>query len=808
MLKIYFLTALRSLLRNKSYSVLNIMGLALGITCSILLFLVIKYELSYDAFHTKADRIYRLNVDSNYEDGVFKTTSIHFPAVGILRSNNPGFEKITQLYGEEGGQITVPGNGKVAPRFFREEAGVGFVEPEYMDLFDFDTGGQDIRPLLREPNTIILTQSKADLYFPGEEAVGKTVKFNNTLTLKVAAVIPDFPTNTDFPFAYLISYASLKNYSPYDLTSWNSLVSNHTAFALLPEHSDVKAMEKNINTTLRKHMPEKRKANEVITLQPLDDIHFNADYGTYSQRTISKEVIWSMALVGLFLVITACINFINLATAQAIKRAKEVGIRKVMGSNQWQLMLQFLGETFIITLMATLISVILTELALPYLNQLLELKITFGIWNNPALQLFLALQIILVTLFAGLYPAFVLSRFQPITALRSRISVQQVAGISLRRALVVVQFTICQVLIICTFIVNEQMLYFRNKDLGFNKDAVVTSFLPQGQAIKLKALRHELLSNPAVENVTFGIAPPAGNITSLTNFGFNNSREDLPFQANLKFVDENYLDVFGLKLIAGRKFKDSENADANDSTLRVLINETMRRKLQLKSPEDALGKSITLSGGRTKGIILGVVEDFHQASLHDPIDPIFLVAQPQSYLYMMAKINVRHNKEALKHLEQVWYKAYPDDVFNYEFLDESIARFYQDEQRQSTLFKVFSFIAIFIGCLGLYGLISFMAAQRTKEIGIRKVMGASILNITILFSKEFVKLVLIAFLVAAPIAYYLMQLWLQDFTYRISIGYWAFILAGIATLVIALVTISFQAIKAALRNPIYSLKTE
>ncbi len=806
MLKIYFLTALRSLLRNKSYSILNIAGLALGITCSILLFLVIKYELSFDTFHAKADRIYRINVDSNYGDGLFQSTSIHFPAVKVLRSNNPGFENITQVFGEEGGQITVPAKGNEAPKHYREEGAVAFAEPELFEIFSFDTGGKDLKPYLSEPNNIILTKSMAEKYFPAENAVGKVVKYNNRLTLKVAAVIPDLPVNTDFPFIFFISYSSLKGFVQYDLTKWNSLVSNHNGYVLLPPDADKNKIEADVNATLRKNMPDKRRKNEKFVFQPLDDIHFNAAYGNYAQRTISKEVVWSMALVGIFLVITACINFINLATAQAIKRAKEVGIRKVMGSNYWQLILQFLGETFLITLLATFISVILTELALPFLNQLLELEISFSVLEDPVLLLFLITEVLLVTLFAGLYPAFVLSSFQPIAALRSRLSVQKVAGLSLRRALVVVQFTICQVLIICTLVVNEQMDYFRTKDLGFDKEAVVTSLLPQGQAMKLKNLRQELLNNPAIEDITFGIAPPAGNITSLTNFGFNNSKEDMPFQANMKVIDENYLDVFNLKLVAGRKFKDNENT--NDSTHRLLINETMRRKLEIKTPEDALGKTITLGSGASKATIVGVVEDFHQASLHDPIDPILMVAQPDYYLYAMTKINMNQSKEALQHLEQVWYKAYPDDVFNYEFLDESIARFYQDEQRQSTLFKVFAIIAIFIGCLGLYGLISFMAVQRTKEVGIRKVMGASVLNITMLFSKEFVKLVLIAFVIAAPIAYYLMQKWLQDFTYRIDIGYWAFILAGIATMAIALITMSIQAIKAAIRNPVYSLKAE
>lgn len=807
MLKLYFLTALRSVLRSRGYSLLNVLGLALGITCSILLFLVIQYELSYDSFHRKGDRIYRLNIDAHYADGIFNTTSIHFPATNALRHNNPGFENITQMYSENDGQVTIPGSGDVPPRHFRNPGQLAFVEPEFFEIFDFDTGGQDLRPYMREPNNVVLTNSMAELFFPEEdEVIGKIISYNNKLTLKVVAVIPDFPVTTDFPFAMLTSYPTLQGFVPFDLNTWHALMSSHTAFAVLPEQADVNALEKQANSIVHRLMPDERTTNEKIKLQALHDIHFNPAYGNYSQRTISKEVIWAMALIGLLLVVTACINFINLATALAVRRAKEIGIRKVMGSNQLQLMLQFLGETLLITLIATLVSVILVELALPYLNQLLGLKIMFSFIENPQLLLFVALQVVLVTLFAGLYPAFLLARFQPIAALRSRMSVQEVGGLSLRRSLVVLQFTICQVLIICTLIVNEQMQYLRNKDLGFDKDAVVTVPLPRENSAKLEALRDEILRSPALNGVTFGSAPPSSEMTRLSSFRYGRAENVIPFQANMKSADEHYLELFNIKLIAGRMFRS--DTFAKDSILQVLINETMRRKLDIPQPEDAIGKSIFLNGGAQKATIVGVIEDFHQNSLRDPIDPAIFYTSGGDYFFMMAKVDMRQSEAALAHIEQVWQKAYPEAVFHYEFMDKALTRFYRDEARQSTLFKIFSFIAIFIGCLGLYGLIAFMATQRTKEIGIRKVMGASVFQITVLFSKEFVKLVLIAFVLAAPIAWYLMSQWLQDFTYRISIGYIPFMMAGAATLVIALITMSTQAVRAAIANPVYSLKAE
>ncbi|WP_276496125.1 ABC transporter permease [Pontibacter litorisediminis] len=801
MLKLYFLTAFRSLLRNKSYSLLNIAGLSLGITCSILLFLVIKYELSYDTFHSNADRIYRITSFYKTGDGEQQHIGIRFPIPKLLRSNgNLGMEKTAIVYGEESAQINILSEDGSAPKRFLEESPIAFVEPEYFDIFNFETGETDPRPALAEPNNVVLTQRVADKYFPEGNALGKVIKFNNILTLKVSAVIPNPPSNSDFPFAMLISYPSFRNYTKFEIDNYNMLNSNFQLYALLPEGVDPEQKAAEITAFVNSHREENRKGTESYKLQPLNDLHFNADLGNFGQRTIAIEVIWSMALVGVFLVLVACINFVNLATAQAVKRAKEVGVRKVLGSSKSQLVMQFIGETFLITLLATFCSVILTELALPYLNSLLELEISFSILQDPVILLFLVAEVVLVTLFAGLYPAMILSHFQPIAALKSRISTQQVAGLPIRQGLVVLQFTICQVLIICTILVNEQMDYFRSKPLGFAKEAVVTVLLPNQAGEKIQPLREEMLRNPAVREVSFAGAPPSSNFTWGSNFSYNNSSDDATFEANLKFADEHYLDLFDIKLAAGRAYTNADSAA-------VMINETMRRKLGIESPAAAIGKTMRV-GREFKAPIVGVVEDFHQTSLHRPIDPIILFTSKQDYLYLNAKIDMSQKQEALAHLEEVWSMAYPDDVFSYEFLDETIANFYQEEARQSKLFKVFSFIAIFIGCLGLYGLVAFMAAQRTKEVGIRKVLGASIFNIAVLFSKEFIKLVLIAFVLAAPIAYYIISLWLEDFTYRIGIGYWPFVLAGLATLLIALLTMSTKAVQAALANPVVSLKSE
>ncbi|KAA9325007.1 ABC transporter permease [Adhaeribacter soli] len=807
MLKTYFLTAYRALLRNRSYSILNILGLSLSITCSLLLFLVIRYELSIDKFHAAADQIYRLTVHENYESGSIRSGSVHFPAAGVLRNNNPGIVEMAQVYGEEEVQVTVPANGQEPPKYFNTEHPVAFIEPEFFHLFDFGLNLQDKGKALKEPNMAILTQSYAAKYFPDTEAVGKVISLNNKLNLKVAAVIPDLPKNTDFPFGIFVSYPTLKNYIDYDLTAWSALTSQQNLYLKLPANADTAQVRTAITKTLKAQMPEKKRERLIFVLQPLKNLHYDSTYETYSRRTTSMEVLGIMAVIGVFLLATACINFINLATAQATKRSKEVGIRKVLGSNQKQLMLQFLGETFLLTLAAGLFSVVLAELTLPFLNRLLDLQLTFSLLEEPGLLLFFLLELLVVTLFAGLYPAFVLSGFQPIQALKSKMARQQMAGISLRKGLVLVQFTICQLLIICTLVVSEQMRYMRNKDLGFNKEAVVLVPLYKASAEKMFAYRQEITKLPGVQQASFIFSPPSSDFSYTTNFTFDNQPHNAAFQVNMKLSDEHYISLFGIKLLAGRDFT---HQPPTDTIRQIVINQTMQRQLGLKSPEEALGKKMLL-GRNMHGIIVGVAKDYHQNSLRESIRPIAMVnmgGASSNIYFLAAKVAPGQTQNAIQGLEKVWQKAYPDYIFEYQFLDQTIADFYKEDQRRNTLFRIFSGISIFIGCLGLYGLVSFMATQRTKEVGIRKVMGASLWDITYLFSKEFIQLVLLAFLVAAPLAYYFMNKWLQDFEYRITLSPAAFLIAGMVTMSIALLTMSFQAIKAARKNPVLALKTE
>jgi putative ABC transport system permease protein len=725
------------------------------------------------------------------------------PMLATFKTTLPEFTPATHIYREEGGTFAIePTSAKGAVKRFREEEPLLFVEPAFFELFDIETGGVNAKEAIKDLNTVLLTKSIAEKFFPGQNAVGKTMHMNNLITLKVTGIIPDAPTTTDLPYTMLVDYESSKKINTFMNDSWNSSSSNQQIYFAAPEGASLKQAEDRLNEIAAKYRARAPGEKERYVFQSLSELHFDERYSTFSDRTVSKTVLWGLALIGMFLVLVASINFVNLATAQALRRAKEVGMRKVLGASKTQLMTQFLGETGLITLLAVLLSVVLAELLLPYLNQLLEVEIKLYVLQRPDVLLFLVLLLVAVTFFAGFYPALVLSGFQPISALKSKVATARTAGLSLRQVLVVLQFTICQALIICTIIVHNQMEYFRTAELGFDKEAIVTMPMPAGRASELMALRSELEAHPAIKSTTFALTPPSYNMDMKMSLRYDDFSIVRNFDVNVKVADEHYLKTFNIPLIAGRIYEKGD-------TLRdFVVNETFLKRVGETNAQNAIGKKIQINGGQTVGTIVGVIKDFHLASLREEIEPVLMGTFTRFYFFANAKIEAKNSKAALAHLQKVWSTAYPDDVFDYEFLDDTVAQFYEEEARQSYLFKVFSVIAILIGCLGLYGLVSFMVTQRTKEVGVRKVLGASSASIVGLFSKDFTKLVLVAFVIAAPVSYYFMEKWLQDFTYRIDISYWVFLAAGALTLLIALATVSVQALRAALANPVHALKTE
>lgn len=531
-------------------------------------------------------------------------------------------------------------------------------------------------------------------------------------------------------------------------------------------------------------------------LQALSDIHFNPDLN----GAIEKKSLWALALIGVLLIVSTCINFVNLAIAQSHIRSREIGVRKVLGSLRSQLFVQFILETALITLIATACALMLAQLALPYVNQLLGTQVQLNLWGDSYLPLFIAGLFVLVVLFSGAYPGLVIAGIKPILALKNKLTQKNSHGFSLRKALVIAQFGISQLLIIGTIVISNQIRYSKMADLGFNKDAIVMLSLPDNSKAKLSTLGTLLSGIRGVEKFSFAGDAPVAAFNPSTGIHFDSRTKSEDFSIGEKAGDDHYLSTFGLQLLAGR------NVFPSDTIREYVVNETTVKKLGLSSSKEVLGKKAIING--TSGTIVGVVKDFHNRSFHKAIDPIFITTRSIVYNYCGIKINMNDLNSVMRSLEKSWKEVYPNNIYKYSFLDARIEQFYKADNTILQLIRIFTVVSLLIGCFGLYGLVSFMAAQKTREIGIRKTLGASISNIMWLFGKEFVQLLLIAFIIAAPIAWWAMNNWLEGFAYRIQLGAGVFILSISASLLVAMITVAYRSLKASLMNPVKALKSE
>jgi len=799
MIKNYLKTALRKLSRNKSYTLINVTGLSIGITCALIIFLIVRQEMNYDNFHSQKDRVYRVTTVWTRPEDSGKNGASQFPLGPAIRSHFSDIT-VTSINYREGGLFTIS-NDAGAPKKFQENEGVAYVEPEFFKIFDFPFL-QGHPSLLKEPYTVVLSQNVAKKFFPNENPIGKSLRLDNEIDLKVVGITQDPPTTTDFRFTILIAYATQRAAKTTDnFDQWGATYSSINTYLLAPEVWNAGTFEDRVTALAKSFLDERRRKERSYEVQPLSEVHFNPETGSYTYIT-SRSSLWALSVIGLFLVVTACINFINLATSQAIGRAREIGVRKVLGAFRFQLVNQFIGETFVITFLSAILSVGMTELAVPFLNDAFHFNIRFDLFRDPTAWYFTAALLGFITFGSGFYPAMILSGYQPVDVLKSSSGAKSTGGFWIRKGLVVFQFMIAQALIIGTIVVSNQMDLFQKTDMGFIKEAIVTTEIPVADKSKMETLRSELLKQSGIQNISFGWAPAAsgGHWTSRMVYR-GKASEPIEVIADVRMADEFYIPTYGIQILAGRNFT------AHDTVHELVINEALASKIGFTNPTDAVGETLYLFADFPKPIV-GVVKNFNTGSLHENILPMIMGPQVKNYQTMTVKIDMKNSREIIAKIESAWSAAYPEFVFDYQFLDETIGKFYNDEQRVSRLFTIFSFIAIGIGCLGLFGLVSFMAAQRTKEIGVRKVMGASVGDILVMFSKEFVKLILIAFAVAAPGAYFVMNGWLQDFAYRISIGAEVFGLAVALTLIIAGVTVGYRAIKAATANPVDALKYE
>jgi putative ABC transport system permease protein len=780
--------------------VINIAGLAVGIAVCLVIFLVIQFELSFDNYHSKKDRIYRVLTELHSADGVGYSGGVPFPLPNTLHKEYPNITS-SGIFHPGNDQILVLGEQGQTLKKFREERGLYFAEPSLFEILDFNIIEGDYKAL-KDPNTAFLSQSTAERYFGSwQAAIGKTIKRNDDQIFKIVGVIKDVPVNSDLRIDVLCSYKTVKRFQ--ENTDWVSVASSHQAYVLLPEKMTKAAFNAQLKQFTKKYKATDQQDN-IQLIQSISEIHYDSEVGNNIGRTISKQLINTLWLIAAFILLIACVNFINLSTAQAINRAKEVAVRKVLGGNKWQLKLQFFNETALITLMAILLSALIAYLSIPALSKMLDLSLSMDVLKNPLILAFLGAIAILIILLAGFYPAMVLAGYKPATALKSKLKAGKAKGISLRRGLVVFQFIIAQGLIIGTLIIVKQMDYFRNRPMGFDKESIVIlSFLNDSSGLsKTNYLKDQLMQMKGVKSVSFSFASPADNGGWYSNFRYDHQKDEVDWSASMKWADDQYLTTYNIPLVAGR------NVKASDTVREFLVNETLLTKLGVKKPEDALNKEMEMWGGQMRGQIVGVVKDFNANSLREAMVPVIITTRKEFYYTANIKMQTEGLSSTMSGITTLWNKVFPDYVPEQSFMDARIENFYIQEQRLSNLYKIFAGIAIFLSCLGLYGLASFMAAQKIKEVGIRKVLGASVNSIIMLFSKEFLVLIAVAFLIAAPLAWYFMHGWLQDFVYRISIPWWILVLAGILAALIALITVSFQAIKAALANPVKSLRSE
>ena len=800
MIKNYFKTALRNLLRHKSNSIINIAGLVVGFAAFLLIFLVIRYERSFDNFHKNKDNIYRVvRIGKNPINREYRT-GVPFPVTQSLRNEFPQLKNAAAIFGAGNVQVDVlASDGSVLKKF--NEADVSLAEPQFFRIFNFSLAEGNATNALSEPNSALLTKDVASKYFGNwQNAMGKTIKLFGS-DIKVTGILNNTPPNTDFPLSVVASYATLmKNI---DKNDWGSISDQNYCFIQFNNNTDPAQFKKLLDRFVVQHITPVNPGYD-LALQPLNEIHFDERYGNFTGHLFSKDLILALSLIALFLLIIACVNFINLTTAKAIKRAREVGVRKVLGSNRRQLIFQFLGETGITALIALSGALLVVYICLPFLNNLLDIHLTISVLYSMNFIIFMIFSLLLVTLLSGFYPAIVLSGFKSIEVLKSATGTNNKKGISFRRALVVFQFVIAQALIIGTLVVASQMNYFRNADMGFTKAAVINAAFPGDSLSRTKVgfLKNEIEKVAGIQNISFSSFTPALTDGSwATDLRLPGNKSKTPDMiVTMEPADTGFFRLYNLPLVAGRIYFPS------DTMGEFVVNETVIKKLGIQNPETAIGKLVNVNGKTFP--IVGVVKDFHASSLRDPIGPVVLTTIKNAYGLVNIKIKMSQSSSVISSLQSIWNKYFPDYVFEYNFLDQSIANYYKQETELSLLFKIFSCIAIFISCLGLYGLISFMALQRKKEIGIRKVLGAPVRNIAVMLSKEFTILIGIAFLIAAPISWYFMQKWLQQYTYRINMGVWFFIVTILGSLFIAWISVGYTAIKAALANPADSLRSE
>ena len=807
MIKNYFKIAWRNLVRHKGFSFINIAGLTLGLTACLLIGLFVWDEKQYDQFVPDGESIYRVYDERTTDDGTSDVAVTPPMFATTLQAEFPAVEKTMRIMMLQAKPLFEVGNKKIY-----EENGL-FTESSFFDLFPLPLRFGSTAKSLDDPNSIILSRKMSERYFGNENPVGKTIMLDKQAVM-VKAVLEDVPSKFHLQINYMMPLSIAAPADRMKNWSWQQFYT----YVKLKKGADAAGLEKNFRDYVRKNIHPQTKEGGMTylpVLQPLHKVHlYSAGFKFDNAIRGNITYVKGLTIIAVFILLIACFNFINLATAQSLKRAREVGVRKSIGASRRQLMLQFTGETILLTFISLLMASLLTFLFLPSLNHFTGKTISLSVFTEPLFLLLLLSLGLIVGAMAGIYPALVLSGFQPVKVLKgSTISESGPGRIQwLRHGLVVIQFALSALLIVSAIVVYRQVNYLHNKDLGFNREEIM--FFPmRGDNMNnnYEAFKNELKRSSAISSASIGYGFP-GDIFAGDDIIVPRNGEMITHPATQLMVDYDYVKTLGLHLVAGRDFSREITTDKDEA---FVINETAVRELGFETPGKAIGQKLlwhpweaTKPDSMKVGRVVGVVKDFNYKSLYDKMEIAVLQIYPPAYWKVAVKIKSAALPGGLAHVKAAWNKFSPDYPIEYKFMDENFEQMYISEDKLQTLLSLFTGMAIFVGCLGLFGLAAYAAERRKKEIGIRKTLGASVEGIVLLLSKDFARLVLIALIIASPIAWYFMNQWLEDFAYRINIPWWIFLLAAVVALFIALVTTSFQAIKAAIANPVKSLRTE
>jgi putative ABC transport system permease protein len=804
MLYNYLKQAWRSLVKNKTYTVLNIAGLTAGLTCFAFIALWVKDELSYDKFNEKYDRIVRLTGSVKTESGTMESAVSSAPMAQALKNDYPEVESTVRF--DMHGEIVEHKGQKT------HQSNILVTDPSFFGIFSYHLTRGNAATALLEPYSIILTESTARKYFGSSDPLGETLKIfmydsaGFGALYKVTGVMPDPPENSHFSFTMLASFKTVEVANPDVLTADGWGDASFYTYLLLKEGVDQVAFSAKVSQFYEKYIGDMFKVWRSIyfyKLQPLRDIHLRSNLQYEIAPTGNINHIYIFTTVGIFILLLAGINYVNLATARSMNRAKEISIKKVVGAGKNQLILQYLLEAVVTALIAFVVSLVLCLLLQPILNQLTGRNLSP--LASPVLLAALIGVTIILGVLSGIYPAVLISRFKPAGILKGSFKAGT-TGVMLRKSLVVTQFTITLVLITSIIIIHSQMSYIKHKDLGYEKNALLFLRVHGDSDVidGYEAFKNELSSNVLISGISTSNSLPVGGLGTGGSETVDINGHPIQVNTARLRIDPDYLDVYGIKLIAGRNF--SKNRQVDDTTRSVILNEAAVKNFGWKNPETAIGKPFRM--GNQQGFVIGVVKDFHFNSLQQAIEPLAMFLREDRFSRITLKVDISKARQSIAWIEKTWKKHFPSALLDYGFLDRHLGEQYQAEEQFSRIFLYFSVLSLLIACFGLYGLISFAASQKTKEIGIRKVLGATVNGIVLMLSRDFLKLVGLAFLVAAPLAWLIMNNWLEDFAYRTNISWWMFAVSGVSVMMVAFITISFQSIKAAIANPVKSLRTE